>query len=96
MNKIETIVLNHKKTYLIKFNIIQDGNKVTYDTVQIVGELTYDNIVNAIVSYKYPADKMQAIINNYLLDNEDQIAINEFKQMQDWRKFAKSYAKELI
>lgn len=96
MNKIETIVLNHKKTHLIKFNIIQDGNKVTYDTVQIVGELTYDNIVNAIISYKYPIDKMQAIVNNYLLDNEDQTAVDEFKQMQDWRKFAKSYAKELI
>lgn len=96
MNKIETIILNHKKAHLIRFNIKQDGNKVTYDTVQIIGELTYDKIVNAIVSYKYPADKMQAIINNYLLDNEDPFIIEEFKQMQDWRKFAKSYAKELI
>lgn len=96
MNKIETIILNHKKAHLIRFNIKQDGNKVTYDTVQIIGELTYDKIVNAIVSYKYPADKMQAIINNYLLDNGDPFIIEEFKQMQDWRKFAKSYAKELI
>ena len=39
---------------------------------------------------------MQAIVNNYLLDSEDPLIKEEFKQMQDWRKFAKSYAKELI
>ena len=96
MNKIETIILNHKKAHLIRFNIKPDGNEVTYDTVQVIGELTYDKIVNAIVSYKYPIDKMQAIVNNYLLNGEDPSVIEEFKQMQDWRKFAKSYAKELI
>ena len=96
MNKIETIILNHKKGHLIRFNIKQDGNKVTYDTVQVIGELTYDKIVDAIISYKYPIDKMQAIVNNYLLDSEDSLIKEEFEQMQDWRKFAKSYAKELI
>lgn len=96
MNKIETIILNHKKAHLIRFNIKQDGNKATYDTVQVIGELTYDKIVDAIISYKYPIDKMQAIVNNYLLDSEDSLIKEEFKQMQDWRKFAKSYAKELI
>lgn len=96
MNKVETMVVNHKKTHLIRFNIQPNGSNVTYDSVKITGELTYDNIVNAIISYKYPVDRMQAIINNYLLDNDDENAINEFNQMQDWRKYAKSYAKELI
>jgi hypothetical protein len=39
---------------------------------------------------------MQAIINNYLLDSDNLNAIEEFNQMQDWRKFAKSYAKEIL
>ena len=96
MNKIETKVVNHKKTHLIKFNIVEDGSNVSYDIIKVVGELTYDNIVNALISFKYPVDKMQAIINNYLLDHDDPKVIDEFNKMQEWRKFSKSYAKELI
>lgn len=96
MNKIETSIVNHKKLHLIKFNIQEDGNNVTFEVAKVIGELTYDKIASAIISAKYPADKMQAIINNYLLDSENQNAIEEFNQMQNWRKYAKSYAKELI
>lgn len=96
MNKIETKVVNHKKTHLIKFNIVEDGSNVSYEVVKVIGELNYDNIVNALISIKYPTDKMQAIINNYLLDPDDPNVVDEFNEMQDWRKFSKSYAKELL
>lgn len=58
--------------------------------------LDYDAIVNAIVSDAYPADKMQAVINNYLLDPSEADTKAEFTAMQELRKKAKAYAKDLL
>ena len=45
----------------------------------------YSGVVDALVQYKYPIDKMQAVINNYLLDATDAYAIEEFNKMQAWK-----------
>ena len=58
--------------------------------------LDYDSIVNAIVSKEYPNDKMQAIINNYLLDTSNKDTTKEFNDMQAFRKKAKDWAKDLL
>ena len=58
--------------------------------------LDYDSIVNAIVSKEYPNDKMQAIINNYLLDPSNKDTTKEFNDMQAFRKKAKDWAKDLL
>lgn len=58
--------------------------------------LDYDAIVNAIVSDAYPQDKMQAVINNYLLDPSEADTKAEFEAMQAVRKKAKAYAKDLL
>ena len=39
---------------------------------------------------------MQAVINNYLLDPEDEAVVKEFNTMQAWRKKAKEIAKEAL
>lgn len=57
---------------------------------------TYDSFVNAIIEKEYPSDKMQAIINNYLLDSKDKDAKKEFNEMQEYRAYAKEAAKECI
>ena len=68
--------------------------------VRVEQPLGYDKVVNAIVSAAYPSDKMQAIINNHLLDSEDdddyEAHTEEFKAMQQWRRHAKEVAKEVI
>lgn len=56
----------------------------------------YSGVVDALISHKYPIDKMQAVINNYLLDPNDEYAISEFNAMQAWRKEAKEIAKEAL
>ena len=56
----------------------------------------YSGVVDALVSHKYPIDKMQAGISNYLLDPNDEYAISEFNAMQAWRKEAKEIAKEAL
>lgn len=66
--------------------------------VRVPQPASYDSIVSAIVSAAYPADKMQAIINNHLLEGDDEDSEHEaeFKAMQDWRKHAKEIAKEVV
>lgn len=75
--------------------IVPDG-MCTMENVDISGTRTYDGIVNAIICDHYPADKMQAIINNHLLESESKEHQAEFAEMQAWRVKAKSVAKEVL
>lgn len=75
--------------------IVPDG-MCTMENVDVFGTRTYDGIVNAIVCDHYPADKMQAIINNYLLESESKEHQAEFAEMQAWRAKAKRVAKEVV
>lgn len=75
--------------------IVPDG-MCTMENVDIFGTRTYDGIVNAIVCDHYPADKMQAIINNHLLESESKEHQAEFAEMQAWRVKAKRVAKEVV
>lgn len=75
--------------------IVPDG-MCTMENVDVCGTRTYDGIVNAIVCDHYPADKMQAIINNHLLESESKEHEAEFAEMQAWRVKAKRVAKEVV
>ena len=76
--------------------------KTVYDcySVRISQPISKDKIVDAIVSHVYPSDKMQAIINNHLLDSEDDEDYAEheaeYKAMQALRKAAKQVAKDVL
>lgn len=75
----------------------QDDGTYKYQTYTLKpAVLDYDSIVNAIISKEYPSDKMQAIINNYLLDSSNEDTTNEFNDMQAFRKKAKDWAKDLL
>lgn len=75
--------------------IVPDG-MCTMENVDVFGTRTYDGIVNAIICDHYPADKMQAIINNHLLESESKEHQEEFAEMQSWRAKAKSVAKVVV
>lgn len=60
------------------------------------GKFNYSGIVDALVVAKYPNDKMQAIINNYLLDSSDELILQEFNEMQEWRKLSKIIAEDIL
>ena len=75
----------------------QDNGTYKYQTYTLKpAVLDYDSIVNAIISKEYPNDKMQAIINNYLLDSSNEDTTKEFNDMQAFRKKAKDWAKDLL
>lgn len=75
--------------------------------VRVEQPLERDKVIDAIVSAAYPSDKMQAIINNHLVNlatladggklDEDELAHEEeYKAMQEWRKKAKSVAGDVM
>lgn len=74
----------------------EDGNYKSKTFTLKPATFDYSSIVNAIVSSEYPDDKMQAIVNNYLLDNTNEDTNKEFSDMQAFRKKAKQWAKDLI
>lgn len=86
--------------HTINFNVQDcdvDGYTIRYQSVTLEpGVWGYGPIVNAIVCERYPADKMQAVINNFLANQEDEEAGTEMREMQAWRVFAKKVAKEAL
>lgn len=86
--------------HIVNFNVeeINEGD-YTYRWQSVTlepGVFTYPAIVNAIVTERYPADRMQAVVNNYLDTPEDDTIVAEMREMQDWRAFAKAVAKEAL
>jgi hypothetical protein len=81
----------------INFDIKEVEEGFEWESVEMPQtKWNYSGVVDALVQHKYPIDKMQAVINNYLLDSEDAYAIDEFNKMQTWRKEAKEIAKEAL
>ena len=94
---LETYVLGGVRRYDINIDVVQIGEIYKWEQVHVSSDKwNYSGIVDALVQFKYPIDKMQAVINNYLLDPEDAYAIDEFNKMQAWRKEAKEIAKEAL
>lgn len=93
-----TYLVNKEKLhcqYFYDINIINGYDEPI--TIQLgFSKYNYNGIVDALVSYKYPTDKMQAIINNYLLEPEDETVLSEFMTMQSWRSESKKIAKEIL
>ena len=92
---IYDIVDRCQKTKIVSIN---DTENLIDPIEFILGptEYCYGGLVNKLVSYKYPNDKMQAIINNYLLDSNDESVKQEFIEMQNWRSESKQIAKEIL
>lgn len=94
---LETYVLGGVRRYDINIDIVQDGEMYKWEQVNVpIEKWDYSGIVDALVSHKYPIDKMQAVINNYLLEPENPEHITAFNEMQSWRKEAKEIAKQAL
>lgn len=56
----------------------------------------YGGLVNALIELYYNQSEMTAVVNNYLLDQDDENAKSEFAEMQKCRKQAKDFAKWIL
>ena len=85
------------RRYAVNIDIYYDNGIYEWERVEIpAGRFDYGGIIDALVTYKYPNDKMQAVINNYLLEPENEEYITAFSEMQAWRKEAKGIAKQAL
>lgn len=101
-----------KKEEFQKFRLY--GNKVLVHINEQEGEDTItcdelmipcynrDVVISSLIKANYPADRMDAIRNNYELV-KDGIAgdkaeeyTEEYNKMQEWRAYSKELAKEII
>ena len=93
-----------QKVYTINFRVeelsgeeAQDGRKFRYNTVTLpVGQYDRDTVISTLIRQKYRDDEMQAIVNNYLFDKDDEEALAEFNVMQEYRRFAKKVADQFL
>lgn len=87
----------------------EDAKRTAFSAyvVRVEQPLERDKVIDAIVSAAYPSDKMQAIINNHLVNlatladggklDEDELSHEEeYKAMQEWRTKAKSVASDVM
>ena len=83
------------KNYIVMLSDSTEGEKVVVDQfVFPFDPKDYDRVASHIVRERYSADKMEALLNNYLFDAEKYK--DEFDAMQKWRSFAKESAKKII
>ena len=100
-NNIPNIVDKYTKRGVnyraINFNVQEVEYGYEWDSVELLSiQFDYSGIIDALITYKYPNDKMQAVINNYLLEPENEEFVTAFNEMQAWRREAKEIAKEAL
>lgn len=99
--KPEMVVSNAGRSYYVVVNL--GSKQIDEETYELVStsllmraEPTYDTLVSALIRKRYDADKMEAIINNYLADKDDEVAKAEFEEMQNYRKEVKDFCKAVF
>ena len=94
---VEMDVVYATRRYAVNIDIYYDNGIYEWERVEIpAGRFDYGGIIDALVTFKYPIDKMQSVINNYLLEPENEEYILAFNEMQAWRKEAKEIAKQAL
>ncbi len=86
---------------LVHINEQEDEDFITCDELMIP---CYDGaiIISSLIKANYPADRMDSIRNNYELvrdgtaGDKTQEYTDEYLAMQEWRRYAKELAKEII
>lgn len=75
------------------------------ENIDVPGGFSYSDIVNAIVTDRYPSDRKDAILLNYEMTKDSTLEpeaakkqeyIDEYQALQAWRKRAKEVAAEVL
>lgn len=86
---------------LVHINEQENGDFITCDELMIPC-YNRDIIISSLIKANYPADRMDAIRNNYELAKDGTAGdkaeeyTQEYLAMQDWRAYSKELAKEII
>lgn len=83
--------------FTIAFDVHETDGGYEFETQELTpGVWNRSEIIRAIIRSRYSADDMEAIHNNVLADLTDSGARDEHKAMQQWRKKAKQWSRELM
>lgn len=103
VNTGDEVVLGYRINYCISQN--EDGfwqhytldlSTTMYDYIKGDSNKVYECVISKIVRQRYPDNDMTAILSNYLNEPDNEKYIKEFREVQDWRKVAKSVAKYIV
>jgi len=103
INTGDEVVLGYRINYCISQN--EDGfwqyytldlSTTMYDYIKGDSNKVYECVISKIVRQRYPDNDMTAILSNYLNEPDNEKYIKEFREVQDWRKVAKSVAKYIV
>ena len=84
----------HTRTINFGVEENQDNdNRFSFYSVKIrVGDWNYSGIVNSIVAAEYPADRLQAITNNYMQETDLAKLIDLLRTTQNFNKLRSAMA----
>ena len=86
---------------LVHINEQEDGDFITCDELMIPC-YNRDVIISSLIKVNYPADRMDAIRNNYELvkdgtaGDKTEEYTQEYLAMQEWRAYSKQLAAEIM
>ena len=90
------------KFIIIRINPFEENGVTYFDEFSLSRTITKDYLIGSLIKANYPADRMDAIRNNYELvrdgaagDKAEEYT-QEYLAMQDWRAYSKELAKEII
>ena len=101
--RFETISGGYKLNYDI--TQLEDGtwqyytmplSTTMYNYIKGDNDKIYECVISKIVRQRYPDNDMTAILSNYLAEPENEKYQQEFFELQNWRKLAKTTAKSVV
>lgn len=99
---VETIISTGMMTTVIRFDITkkEDGTyeceEVEYNHKEDLSPSDFGSMVSCIIRGKYSEDDVEAILNNYLADPENERYVAEFNRLQSWRNEAKERTRSIL
>lgn len=88
-----------KKGWLLTVTVNVEGSEpeeVTVYTEKHPLKCDYGELVSALVRSRYPDDAMIAIVNNYMAEPDEESYLDEWKNMQAWRRASKNAARLVL
>lgn len=90
------------KFVIIRINPFEENGITYFDEFSLSRTVTKSYLISSLIKANYPADRMDAIRNNYELvkdgtaGDKTEEYTEEYNKMQAWRAYSKQLASEII
>ena len=90
------------KFIIIRINPFEENGITYFDEFSLSSTVTKSYLISSLIKANYTADRMDAVRNNYELvrdgtaGDKTQEYTQEYNKMQDWRRYCKELAAEIM